>query len=340
MKVLPQEWIYRKSGGYPPTIVLKNGSEIVFHSAEPPADRLRGYAVDFLIIDEAAMLKAEVWHDILRPTLADKLGRMIAISTPKGHNWFYEMWLQGQDKSNEEVQSWRFPTKANKYIASSEIIAAKKGIPELSFRQEWEAEFLEDIGAVFRNINGCIKGALEEYNPKKYYKMGVDLAKYYDFTVCVVMDNNHHVVAFDRFNEMNYVFQEQRIMALAKKYNASVIIDSTGIGDPIYDTLNRAGMTIEPYKFTMQSKANLVENLSIQMEQGNISYPVIDVMINELKIFGFEKTDAGRITYGAPEGFHDDCVIALALATWAHTSKSSLLVDLLDTTMPKGFFHI
>lgn len=325
LQVLPRDWIKSTSNSSPPTIYLVNGSEITFHSAEPPADRLRGYSVDFLVLDEAAMIKAEVWHDILRPTLADRQGRMLAISTPKGHNWFFEMWTQGQDPENKEVKSWRYPTSINKYIALSEIEAARKGIPELSFRQEWNAEFLEDIGAVFRGINECIGGEFEDYNPSKTYKIGVDLAKYSDFTVLTVMDDKHQVVAFDRFNDITWTLQKERIYRLASKYKAQVILDSTGIGDPIYDDLQKAGLRVLSYKFTNQSKAELIENLSIQIENHNITYPVIDVMLNELKIFGFEKSESGKIIYGAPSGFHDDCVISLALAMWGFSRYSGTI---------------
>lgn len=69
----------------------------------------------------------------------------------------------------------------------------------------------------------------------------MDLAKYQDFTVLIVMDlDSWHVVAFDRFQKLDWPFQRKRIVNLATKYNrAQVIIDSTGVGDPTYDDLSR-----------------------------------------------------------------------------------------------------
>ena len=95
-----------------------------------------------------------------------------------------------------------------------------------------------------------------------------------------------------------------------------MLIDSTGLGDPIYDELRREQVPVEGYKLTNASKAELIENLSIQIEQHKISYPKLPELIAELKMYGWTKTKGGNIIYNAPEGYHDDIVISLALAAW------------------------
>ena len=304
-------------------VELKNGSTIWIKSGDNP-DNLRGEGLDFLVVDEASMIHEDVWQEALRPALADKQGSAVIISTPKAHNWFFDLWTRGQDPEYTDYQSWRLPTAANPYILPEEIEEAKRTLPELVFRQEFMAEFLDDIGAVFRGIHRCIRGALRDPTPGESYIMGCDLAKYSDFTVISVMTQSGDLVAFDRFNKIDWAFQMERIKNLAQKYNnAKVYVDSTGVGDPIFENLKRSGLNIEGYRFTNESKKQLVEGLSLAIEQEKIHFPDIPELIHELSIFGYSLTNSGTITFNAPGNYHDDCVISLALANYGVTASSS-----------------
>lgn len=318
---LPKELIKGELHMTEKYIELINGSSIWIKSGDNP-DTLRGEGIDLVVVDEAAMVKREVWEEALRPALSDKQGKGIFISTPKGHNWFFDMWTRGQDPEYKDYESWRFPTSSNPYIEPSEIEEARRTLPEIIFRQEYLAEFLDEIGAVFRGINSCIKGQLSECVVGDTYSMGVDVAKYVDFTVLTVMNQRGEVVEFDRFNQIDWAFQKQRIINMAEKYNARVYFDSTGVGDPTFEDLRNYGLNIEGYKFTNESKKQLIEGLSIAIEQAKISFPDIPVLINELRIFGFEISKQGLVRYNAPAGYHDDCVISLALATYGAVSKN------------------
>ena len=319
---LPKEIIksVNKSEKY---IELVNESTIWIKSGDNP-DTLRGEGIDLVIVDEAAMVKKDVWEEALRPALADKQGKGIFISTPKGHNWFFDMWTRGQDPEFPDYESWSFPTAANPYIDPKEIDEARRTLPEMIYRQEFLAEFLDEIGAVFRGVEGCIKGELSP-DPVQgdEYVMGVDVAKYVDFTVLCVLNQRGELVDFERFNQIDWSFQKQRIIAKAEKYNARVILDSTGVGDPIFEDMRNYGLNVEGYKFTNESKKKLVEGLSIAIEQNQIAYPDIPVLINELRIFGFEISATGAIKYNAPAGYHDDCVISLALATYGSVLRNA-----------------
>jgi hypothetical protein len=68
--------------------------------------------------------------------------------------------------------------------------------------------------------------------------------------------------------------------------------------------------------YTTSSKKQLIENLILLIEQQKISFPPIQELVDELEIFSFDITASGNIKYGAPRGFHDDCVNALGLACW------------------------
>jgi len=308
-------------------IKLRNGSELVGKSADNPVSLL-GEGLDFLIVDEAASIKREVWEEYLRPTLADRKGWALFISTPKGKNWFYEEYVRGKDRKVKHQDGWNYLTSDNPYIPREEIAHAEKYLPERVFLQEFQGKFIEDIGGVFRGVRECVGGRLEEPDPNRSYVMGVDLAKYQDYTVVIVMDKvNKQVVYFDRFHKLDWNFQKNKIANVIRRYNnCQCIIDATGIGDPIYDDLNRLGLNIVPYKISGTSKKPLIENLSLNIQDGLIKYPDIPELINELNIYAYKQSSTtGHTAYSAPEGYHDDIVIALALACWG--MKSEVIID-------------
>ncbi len=311
MELLPEKLI-RNVNRSELAIELVNGSTIWFRSADNP-DSLRGEGVDFLVLDECALIKRAAWEEALRPSLSDTKGAGLFISTPKSFNWFHELYASAAEET--EIQSWRFPTSASPFVDPEEIEKAEKSLPQIVFRQEYLAEFIDEAGSVFRGVNGCISGELEEPEQGAEYILGVDLAKHADFTVlCVFHAERKHLVAFQRFNEISWPFQKSKIVALAKKYNnARIILDSSGVGDPIFDDLSNQ-TDVESFKFTNESKAKLIESLSIAIEQRQLTFPNIPELVNELHAFGFEVLPSGRMRYCAPGHLHDDCVIALALA--------------------------
>jgi hypothetical protein len=305
-------------------ITLVNGSSISFKSADN-FNALRGEGVNFLVIDEAATIQREAWEQALRPTLSDKNGRALIVGTPKGRNWFYELFARGNDPEQPDYKSYSFPTWTNPLIPSSEIEEVRRSLPSDVFRQEYEAQFLEDSAGVFRNIRECVTGSFQEPVRGKQYFIGWDIAKHQDFSVLVCMDSNRHVVAFDRFNQIDYSLQLSRVQAMAEKYRASVLMDSTGAGDPVLEQLRIRGVSVEGYNLSNQSKQQLIEHLAVGIEQRLLTFPQIDVLINELQIYEYEMTRAGNVRYNAPSGFHDDTVIALALAYWKSKATPAIL---------------
>lgn len=307
---------------------------VYFKSADRP-DTLAGEGLAFVWCDEPAQYHEDVWERVLPPALMDRKGLAWFTGTPKGRNWYFRLYMEGQDPLNKDVRSWNFSSYQNAienggYIPKAEIDAIANRLPEHSRMQEIYGLFLEDVGTVFRGVENCIIGGknapkiegnypilVESPIQNKQYIIGSDIAKFTDFTVNTVMDENAKVIAIDRFGEIDYPFQRKRIVELAKKYNdARVLIDSSGPGTGVYDDLRVDGIRVEGYKFTHASKAELVENLSIMMEQGKISYPNIPELIAELKVYGYTTSKGGNIIYGAPSGHHDDMVISLALASW------------------------
>lgn len=326
-----KDWVFNEQELYAhnPNILDEKGvpTRIELKGADKE-DSLVGVAVKSLRVDEAALVKRNVWGQILRPMLADYKAPAYFYSTPRGKNWFYDLYMRGIN-GEEGWKSWRQPTSVNRYISPEEIEEARKDSTELMFSQEWMAEFLSDETGVFKKIKQCIVGQYKEPVLGRFYVMGVDLARTVDFTVLTVMDSvTREVVAWERFQDLAWSVQKLKIQELASKYNnALCVLDSTGIGDPIIDDLQMSGLSLfysgdKPgFKFTNDSKNQLVRNLAIAIEQRRITFPREQILVDELEAFEYQITDGGRITYGAPDGKHDDAVISLALACWALKSQ-------------------
>lgn len=140
IEIIPKKWI-RKSNETIQFIELVNGSRIELKGCDKP-DSLRGVGLHFLVIDEAQDIKKETWTTVLRPTLSDKQGGALIIGTPKGFNWLYDVYQEGQkpvNRKNGLWASWQFPTMTSPFIPPEEIEAAKRDMDEKVFNQEFNA---------------------------------------------------------------------------------------------------------------------------------------------------------------------------------------------------------
>tara|TARA_R110000772_G_scaffold198242_2_gene308922 strand:- start:4261 stop:5511 length:1251 start_codon:yes stop_codon:yes gene_type:complete len=129
-------------------IELLNGQMIGLRGADRP-DTMRGISLNYLVIDEYADIKADVWDEILRPACADQSSGALFIGTPKGRNHFYDMFLLGQS-DDIEWSSWQYVTADNPFVPKEEIASAKRTMPTAIYRQEFEAKFESKGGAMFK----------------------------------------------------------------------------------------------------------------------------------------------------------------------------------------------
>lgn len=307
-------------------------SRVWFLSADNP-DNIRGFGFKGLVIDEAAAIPADVWHYVLRPTIAQTLGWAVFVSTPKGRNWFYDLFTRGLDPSEKDYASFRFPSNASPYFPAKEWDEAKRTLPADVFRQEYEAEFMEDSAGVFRNIDQCLlRDEGGDLKPEyiRNVVIGCDVAKHTDWTVLIAMDaETGRCFAMERFNHLDWPIQKERILAFARKYRGRLILDASGVGDPIFDDLKRVYVDIEAFKFTSLSKTELVQRLIVAVEQRKVAWSAgWEVLTAEMRRYEYQISPSGGITYSAPGGYHDDCVMALALANhrrWETESVGRML---------------
>ena len=222
---------------------LVGGGVIEMWSLDQP-DVARGRKYTLVVIDEAAMVRdlEDAWTAVLRPTLVDNRGAAWFLSTPKGHNYFKRLFDFGADPDREDWVAWQMPTSSNPHIPGDEVEAAKHLVPERIYTQEFLATFLDDGGLVFRHVyDAATAGLLPGPLPDHRYVMGVDLARRVDFTVAVVLDlQTREVVAFDRFNQLDWSLQVGRLRALAERFRVDqVVVDQTGVGDPVVQQLQQ-----------------------------------------------------------------------------------------------------
>lgn len=295
-----------------PKIKTARGSILECKSAENPTSLL-GEELDLMIVDEAARIDRRIYEQFLFPTLSSRQGKVVFISTPLGKNWFYEQY----EKAREMGGAFTFPSKDNPTFPQEEWEYSQKNLPDHVFQQEYQAQFLDDSTAVFRGVDECIKETISDPREGRVYTMGVDLGKYRDYTVLTVIDHfNNEVVYIDRFKDVEWELQKKRIVTLAERYNrARVVIDSTGLGDPIADYLRKEGLFVEDISYSQKRKQQLIEKLSIFIQEQLVTIPPDEQLLAEMKSFGYNLND-GRVSYSAPSGMHDDCVNSLALAVW------------------------
>lgn len=307
-------------------VILPSRGEVAVRSADNP-DSLRGEGLDFVVLDECAFMQEAAWSEALRPALADRMGKALFISTPKGRNWFWRLWVLGQS-SEADWQSWQFTSYDNPFIQPDEIDAARRLQPDRVFRQEFLAEFIDDAGGVFRGVVAAATAREQDgKHPGHDYAIGVDWGKHNDFTVLSVIDLTTSELCYvDRFNQIDYAVQTGRLKALAQRFQpVTIIAESNAMGEPIIEQLQRDGLPVQAFKTTNATKTAAIDALAMAFEQGAIKIIPDPVMIGELQAYEMERLPSGMLRYSAPEGLHDDCVMSLALA-WSGVANTPWLL--------------
>ena len=301
------------------------GGFVAVRSADNP-DSLRGEGLDFVVMDECAFMQREAWTEAIRPALSDRQGKALFISTPKGRNWFWENYQRGIN-GEEGWQSWTFPTSSNPFIAKEEIEAARRDLPEIIFRQEYLAEFIDDAGGVFRRVQEAAVLEPKEYEEGKQYIAGVDVAASVDFTVVSVLDaESKEMVYLDRFNRVDYPVLIDRLEAVYHRYHmTSMVVESNSIGRPVIDELVTRGLNIIPFTTTSATKQSIIQNLQAAFENGQIRILNNPVLIGELLSFESKRNASGGFSYSAPDGMNDDCVMSLAIG-WNALNRAGVIL--------------
>lgn len=331
---LPNDLVDTRNKSPPRTIELIGGQTIEFHTSSGGA--LVSIGLDWAVCDEAGKdFPKEAWTQELRPALSDRNGEAMFISTPDGRDWFHDVYQRGQADEYPEWASWRWATYANPHVDDSEIDSAKNQVPERIFRQEYLAEFIDESGGVFDELDKRVFTADYQFpsdgvdpnadHVSGPFATGVDFARHHDYRVAITIDQQGRVVHFSRDQGETWPQIQREVERIYERYGGAVAVDGSRDNKIVAD-LEAAGVPVEPVQFSATRKRELIENLITAVENGEVTSPEIPALRREMQLMEYDVTRGGNVQYDAPSGHHDDCVDALALAVDAkpHAAKTDV----------------
>lgn len=311
--IIPDE-IISKRNEQELVVYFKNGSILQLKGADKP-ERLLGSGPVGVVLDEFATMKYETWERVVEPIVRANDGWVWFIGTPKGKNHLYDLYIRGK-QGHKEWFSNRLRASTSGIYTDEQLKNAKEGMSEDLFNQELETKFLEGVGTVFRNIENVMNAEAQSPIVGRHYVLGLDLAKVTDWTVITVYDRTTNQQVYqERFQKFDWTFQVKKIKQVVLHYNRAIVcMDATGVGDPIADELLRNNLPVIPVKFTERVKREMVEKVQLWVDKQAFQMLPIEETQLEFENFGYDIGPTGKITYRGKHGFHDDIVMAHALA--------------------------
>lgn len=288
-------------------LLFPGGGEFWFKSADKPQN-LRGEGLDLLVMDEADFIDGDVWEQALRPTLADRKGRALFISSPNVENGWFHRIVQRGEGVDPQWKSWSFPSNTNPFLDPAEIEDARKALPSIVFRREFGAEFVSSGGA--RVQRAWLKTSTPAFG--LHVTMGVDLAistkDGADYSAVAVLGRGSEGITWVLdVQRLRAPFHQvlQFIRALAEKWNPrSIAVESVQFQAAAVQELLRTTTLPVVAARADRDKLTRFQPLEARYEQGLVRHAPGLPPEFEQELLSF------------PVGEHDDQVDALAHA-WA-----------------------
>jgi len=302
------------------TMTFVNGSTLVFLSAER-YDSIRGFSFSHMVVDEAAFIKEIAMQEAIFPTLSALGKKCLIISTPKSKNWFYNAFLKGSNEGSDYI-SFRGISTDNPHISQTFIDEQRKSLPEEIFKQEYLAEFSESGNDVFKGVDAIsiLNGWTNPQSNKRYYA-GVDFGLQHDYSVLSIMDESGRVCRIERVNGTTYQEVVSKFANVLRPYKiAGGYAEINGVGLPVFEGLRAQERRLKEWTTNNSNKADGVRNLIYDIQEGKLELPskqFFPALYNELSAYSYKISPTGTMTFNAPSGFHDDCVMSLMLANEA-----------------------
>lgn len=306
------------------TIEFINGSTLQFLSAER-GDSIRGFSFHYMVVDESAFLKQDVFEQAILPTLSALGRKCLLISTPKGKNWFYTWFLRGSDGGGDFV-SFRGYTQDNPYIDKDFIEECRTSMPPSVFAQEFEAEFTDDGNDVFTNLEEvCILNEWTEPTSGNNYFAGIDTGLSNDASVCVIINDRGRICRIHRIDGGLLDDISREFGQLIRRYGCrTAYVENNGVGAGMVELMKKQFPKITPFNTTNESKQNGIQQLIQGIQDLTFEFPSRELMpefYNEFQAFTYKQLTSGRLQFNAPSGYHDDIVMATMMANEARTKS-------------------
>ena len=319
---LPIDGMFIKNSK-PKEIVFPDGGFIKFKTSRSFG---RGEGLDYLIVDEADFIDGEgklgaensgkIWNEVLRPTLVDRKGSAIFITTPNIEGgWINKMFLQGQEKHNSDVKSWTFSSYTNPYLDHAEIEAMKVDMPSITFRREVLAEWVSSAGARIQRkwlLDRYLDNVSESQLNNMWVSVGIDLAisekQTADYTAYAVLarDINGYVYVLDvQRDRRSFKRQIEFLKQALDRWNPQTVgVESVGYQDAMAQELSLGtNYAVFPVKVT-RDKVTRFAPLEARYERREVYHLRGMPPEFENELFGF------------PNAEHDDQIDAMSCA-WA-----------------------
>jgi hypothetical protein len=290
------------------------------------ADSLRGDYADLLILDEFAIMKANAWTEVGAPMLLDNNGDAVFIFTPKSLNHAHTLYSRAVGDESGRWEAFHFTSFDNPYLSKEALAEITSDMTEPDYQQEILAQFLQGEGAVFRNIEACLRAV--PTTPAAHHGhrivIGLDWGQKNDFTALSVFCATCSTeVELDRFNKIEWGFQRDRVKTKYDKWGVTDgLVELNSIGSPNFEALHPDCPTLRGFETTASSKRPLIQGLALALEKESAQWLNDPVAKAELLAYESKVSAIGHTSYSAPEGGHDDTVMARALA-WLAANTSN-----------------
>lgn len=302
------------------TIEFINGSTIQFLSTDN-YNTIRGFSFHYMVVDEAAFIKEEAINEAVLPTLTALGKKCLIISTPKSKNWFYHWFLRGNTSNNVYI-AFKGISQDNPYVDKNFLLEQYKSLPKEIYEQEYLAEFTDAGNDVFTGINDvCILNEFEAPTKGKRYYAGIDLGLSNDYSVLSILDEVGRLVYIERINGTSYNDITKIFTSHLKRYSITDgYCEINGPGLPVYEVLHSNVRRLRSFTTNSENKTQGIRTLIYDIQSQELMLPSKDLfpaLYNELNAYTYKLGSNGQLTFSAPNGMHDDCVMSLMLANEA-----------------------
>ena len=320
IKILPKE-IIKSANGTDLSIESIYGSTLNFYSAEQGAS-LRGQTFNYMICDEFAFHKMEqpdgthLWNDILSPTLKARGKKCIFVSTPLGkNNIFYEMYQRGLSDEFPKYASILKTIYDDGFITNDEIEEIKKSIPELSFKQEYLCDWIDDGISFFQGFSECFD--IDKVSNGKCW-IGIDCSgDGTDATVCSKINEKGEIELFEAVGTLDMKYR-QIADYLNRENPVAVYGEINGLGLPMLEEIKklvRHKSKIYDWTTNNSSKEEIISDLAVSIANKDVHFLKNDMKTyNEFGNFVVTVSKSRKLTFAARGSGHDDRVMATAIA--------------------------
>lgn len=347
LKTIPGEYRANQSAG---RIKFSNGGLFEIWSLDDNPDAGRSREYDRVVVDEAAVASKlkRAWGEGISPTLTTRRGDAWILSTPKGLNYFYDLYQRHFDNEKyPDWRAWQMPSSVSPYMPPEEFERERAQKPEMEFRQEYLAEFIAGDGAVFRKVDENLTADLTTPQVHRDHTVvaGVDWGQAHDFTaISVICCHCQQEIAIDRFNQVGWALQRDRILGIAATWHVkTLLVERNSIGGPNLEALYEAapdGITIGGFTMSHKTKPQIVRGLALALERQALRWLSDQTARHEMLAYEATPTESGYTKYSAPEGQHDDTVVARMIAYRA--AQAFLPIPLteeqrIDAHLPAGW---